>query len=117
MKKLLFSLATVVLVTGCTTSGTSTDGGATGNATASVYGKTFKGKWDDIAPTTIKLLNDKQLRYCFRRECTTANYKGNAERSFKFTWGTSKFSFRKTATGYSGTYRGADGNRSTVRLS
>jgi len=112
-KTLGICLLTLATLTACST--TSSDSGDA--AKPSVIGKTFKGKWDDIAPTTLKVLSASQVRYCFRRECTTQTYSGKPERKISFTWGANRFSFTRTSSGYRGLFRGQNGNRSTVDMS
>ncbi|MEO1700619.1 MAG: hypothetical protein AAFR71_01095 [Pseudomonadota bacterium] len=114
MHKLVTSLAALSVLTlaGCSTTSSDTD-----TSGLSLPTKTFSGKWGGQAPSTLKILSESEVRYCFRGNCTNEPYTGNINRTIRFTWGESRFTFTRTSTGYDGTFRGGDGTRSTVSMS
>lgn len=111
----VIAISATLILAGCSTTSTETDS----TTTSPIVGKTFKGNWDNSsgAPSTLRVNNNGTVRYCFRGDCTTEKYSGNPDRSFKFTWGTSNFSFKRSGdASLKGTFHSGS-NRSTITMS
>ena len=76
--------------------------------------KTWRGNWERAENTsTLQFLDNKRVRYCFRNQCTVANYSGDPDRTIRFRWNNSRFKFKKTNDGYIGDYRNGS-EKSTI---
>ena len=61
--------------------------------------KIWKGKWPKAGESTLEF-RGRKMQYCHNGNCVRRNI--TSRRSFSFTWGNSKFKFRKSGSSYKG---------------
>jgi len=66
--------------------------------------KVLTGKWNGKSPTTLEFLGGSKVKYCYKAKCTTRTYTGDQDKTIKFNWGRSQFTFTKTDSGYDGNF-------------
>lgn len=76
------------------------------------HAKVWKGKWPKAGHSTLEFRGNK-MQYCHKGNCVRRNISGR--RSFSFTWGNSKFKFRKSGNVYKGGFTNG-GNSDSITL-
>ena len=67
--------------------------------------ETLKGVWSSGNASSLEILSGQKVKYCFLKQCTTQKYKGDANGTISFSWGSDHhYKFTKTKSGYRGVY-------------
>ena len=75
--------------------------------TTAADAKIWKGKWPKAGNSTLEFRGNK-VQYCHKGSCVRRNI--FSRKSLSFTWGNSKFKFRRTGNVYKGGF--TNGNNS-----